>query len=119
MKDTFNDLLHGIKPKPVESDEDLGAYVVCPKTCLAIDIERGAEPVITFQFHFIGPMSVYTPERFTFFFGEKEERWQVTVAGRNLRDCFNRVSDHCVRKLRQATRDMAADGETIITKIDV
>jgi hypothetical protein len=111
------------EPDPDAIMESLGPCAWCfPKMIPALDIEDGAKPVVTFQFVYLGMRSEFTPEQFTFLFGEKgREQWKLTVRGRNLRPVFDRINEHRVRRLRTVDRDFAADGDKqpIITKIEV
>ncbi len=47
------------------------------------------------------------------------ERWRVTVYGRNLWPIFVNLHHHKLEWIKKADRDFAADGEPIITAIEV
>jgi hypothetical protein len=123
MAGKLDELLHAVRPpaktpEPSE-DEDLGAYVVYPKGAHALDIEDGGKPVVSLQYVYLGMQSQFTPEAFTFYFKDGDEKLRLTVTGRNLRDVYNRINDHCVRKIRKADRPYADDKQTIILSADV
>jgi hypothetical protein len=131
-KDTLKGILHGVgkrTPEPelliaeeeIETPQDVGPCgMVSVKGCKALDVERNAEPVLSFQMVYLGVVSEYTPTKFwVVFSGEKS--WKVTVEGRNLRPLFDRLADHCLRRIRQAHRgDMLPDdGKPVVTRITV
>lgn len=126
MKDRkIGDILAGVKPETVELEEDRQQDVgpcgmVWVKGCHALSVERGgADPVVAYQYVYIGVTSEFTPGKFWVeFIGEKT--WRLTVEGRNLRALFDRIGDHCLRRIRQAARDFAEDdGKPFVTKLTV
>jgi hypothetical protein len=93
--------------------------VIWPKGAKALDIERGGEPVATFQYVYLGVRADFSPTKFKVVFVGLQS-WAVTVHGRNLRRLFDRLNDHCLRKLIQVDRDMGQDdGEAFVTRIDI
>ena len=114
------------KPEVSEDDEekalrqDVGPCGwVWVKGCKALDIERGAEPVVSMQYVYAGVRSEFTPGKFWVeFVGMKTYR--ITVEGRNLRPLFDRLQDHCLRRIRQADRDFGGEeGKPFVKKIEV
>ncbi|WP_020472412.1 hypothetical protein [Zavarzinella formosa] len=114
--ETLKEILFGAKKKaepetPMEEGDTEGQVDVGPcgwvwvKGCKAIDVERGgSHPTVSFQYVYIGVASEFTPTMFWVeFVGEKT--WRLTVEGRNLRSIYDRIQDHCLRKIRQADRD--------------
>jgi hypothetical protein len=130
---TLKEILTGGKSKPEskspipEDDEekelrqDVGPCGwVWVKGCKAIDIERGAEPVVSLQYVYISVLSEFTPGKFWVVFVGLQS-WKVTVEGRNLRPLYDRLNDHCLRRIRQAHRGdiLPDDGKPCVTKIEV
>jgi len=75
--------------------------------------------VVSFQFVYISVFSEFTPTKFWVIFVGLQS-WKVTIEGRNLRPLFDRMNDHCLRKVRKADRDFGEDdGKPFVTKIDV
>ncbi|QEL18766.1 hypothetical protein [Limnoglobus roseus] len=92
--------------------------IICPKGAKALDIERAGNPVVSFQYVYLSVRSVFTPTEFKVVFVGMES-WAVTVVGRNLRRLFDRLNDHCLRKLVQTDRDFGDDKDPVVTKIEV
>jgi hypothetical protein len=129
MADEISDIFLGMKGKPKnapvepEGDEvprDVGRCgMVWVKGCRAIDIERGAEPVVSLQYVYASVRSEFTPTSFWMLFVGLES-WKVTVEGRNLRPLYDRMQDHCLRRLRQADRDFGGEeGKPFVTRIKI
>jgi hypothetical protein len=126
--DGLNDILHRTKSKPdVEEDEQDSALkqnvgrcgMVWAKGCRALDVERGgAEPVIALQYVYISVEAEFTPGKFWVLFVGLTS-WKLTVEGRNLRPLFDRLNDHCLRRIRKGERDFEDDGKPFVTKIEV
>lgn len=92
---------------------------VCPKGAKALDIECGAGPVFSFQYVYLSVRAEFTPTKFKVVFVGMQS-WAVTVHGRNLRRLFDRLNDHCLRKIVQADRDFGEDkDQPIVTKIEI
>jgi hypothetical protein len=110
-----------VAEEEIEGPQDVGPCGwVWAKGCRALDVERGAEPVVSFQFVYISVMAEFTPTKFwVVFVGEKS--WRVIVEGRNLRPLFDRLNDHCLRRIRQAHRGdlLPDDGKPVVTRITV
>jgi hypothetical protein len=86
-------------------DTDLGECAwVMPKGAKAIDVQKGAEPVSTFQYVYLSVKSEFTPTEFWFVFAG-EEHWKVTVKGRNLRPLYDAINDHKVRRISKIDRE--------------
>jgi hypothetical protein len=121
----LNDILNAVDPRPLADEpeavmESLGPCAWCfPKPVFALDVERGAEPVVAFQYVFLGIRATWTPESFVFEFKDGEERWRLTVKGRNLRPVFDRISEHRIRRIRRADRDFEDGKQPVITGISV
>lgn len=98
--------------------EDLGCAWLFPKPVQALDVEDGAKPVVTFQLHFLGVKSEFTPEGFTVFF-TGDEKYKLTVQGRNLRQVYDRLVEHRIRRIRRADRDFGSGKEPVITGIRI
>jgi hypothetical protein len=124
----LKDILNGAKPKPepegddqeAESRQDVGRCgMVWQKGCKALDVERGAEPVVSFQFVYLSVRAEFTPTKFWVIFAGLVH-WKVTVEGRNLRALYDRLQDHCLRRIRVVDRDFGhEDGKPCVTKIAV
>lgn len=122
-KDSFSDMLMSTtlkKPEPVEGEDtdDLDPRKLMPKSCHALDIERGGEPVESFQYMHLS-RGRYSPGQFTVWFHDGNETWEITVSGRNLRDIFSRINDHCVRIIRRADRDDQDEKKPYIEAISI
>ncbi|MCE9565790.1 MAG: hypothetical protein K8U57_27510 [Planctomycetes bacterium] len=93
---------------------------VWAKGCKALDIERGGkEPVVSLQYVYLGVLSEFSPGKFWVLFVGLQS-WKVTVEGRNLRPLYDRLNDHCLRRIRQADRDFGGEeGKPFVTKIEV
>lgn len=119
--------LFGNKRPDGETKPDMVQYgkcvVVYPKGAKALDIERGVDAVETMQYAHITHRSQFyvtkEGQQFWFIFGV-EEKHRVVVHGRRLRDVFNRINDHCVRRIRSADRKFDTDESVpFIYKIEV
>jgi hypothetical protein len=117
----------GAVPKAPEPDPDaimesLGPCAWCfPKGQHALDVEDGANPVVTFQYVFLGIKASCDPMGFTIYFKDGDTTWRLTVEGRNLRPVYDRINEHRVRRIRKADKDFAPDGdkEPVIRRISV
>lgn len=111
-------------PEAAEEDEALRQDVgpcgwVWTKGCKALDIERPGKPVVTAQYVYISVVSEFTPEKFWVMFVGLTS-WKITVEGRGLRPLYDRINDHCLRRIRQADRDFGGeDGKPFVTRISV
>jgi len=63
--------------------------------------------------------SVYQPGEFWVRFIDDDATWKVTITGRNLEVIYTLVIQRRLEWGRVADRDLAADKEPIITRIDV
>ena len=110
-----------VPTEPAESDEDLGpcAAIAKNKWVTALTIRHAGKPWESFQFSYLGVRSVFEPTRFEVEFVSHDERYKVVVAGRNLERLYNLVIQSRMESLRAADRDFAADGQPIVTKIEV
>jgi hypothetical protein len=138
-RDDLKSIMHGVskrKPDPVpdhESDTEEGSQksdqngevalspcgMVVVKGCRAIDVERGAEPVVSFQYVYLAVKAECTPTKFWVEF-VGETTWRLTVEGRKLRALYDRLQDHCLRRIRRVERDfLPDDGKPVVTGIRV
>lgn len=124
MADDLKGILFGGKPKK-EPEHDAESEDVGPcgwvwvKGCKAIDIERGGKPVVSLQYVYLSVRSEFTPTKFWMVFVGLES-WKVTIEGRNLRPLFDRMNDHCLRKIRKVDRDMFPDdGKPVVTGLEL
>jgi hypothetical protein len=134
LDDKLKSTLFGVRPDPLgkkkdafpegEPDEskmqDVGPCGwVWVKGCKAIDVERGAEPVATLQYVYLSVLSEFKPTSFWVLFVGLQH-WKVTVEGRNLRALYDRMNDHCLRRIRKADRDFGDDdGKPFVLKLEV
>lgn len=108
-------------PEPVEADDDLGpcASIAKNRWITALTIRHATKPWESFQFSYLGVRSVFEPTRFEVEFVSHDERYKVIVIGRNLIRLYNLVIQARLEWIKAAERDFAADGEAIITRIEV
>lgn len=120
-------LLSRINPKPEPEDEqekalkqDVGKCgMVWQKGCRALDVERGAEEsIFSFQYVYLSVHGEFAPGKFWVIFAGLTH-WKLTVEGRNLRPLYDRLNDHCLRRIRTLPRDMEEDGKPFVTKMEV
>jgi hypothetical protein len=107
-------------PPPDAEGEDVGPCgMVWAKGCRALDVDRGGDsPVISLQYVYISVEAEFTPEKFWVLFVGLTS-WKVTVEGRNLRPLFDRINDHCLRRIRKADRDFSDKEKPLVTGLEV
>jgi hypothetical protein len=87
-----------------EQAEQFGACAwVFHKPVLALDVEDGSKPTVTFQYVYMGVRSEFKPGEFSFVFVGLES-WKVVVKGTNLRPIYDRINEHRVRRIRKTDR---------------
>lgn len=103
-----------------EQVEQLGPCAwVFHKPVLALDVEDGGKPVVTFQYIYMGVRSEFKPEEFSFVFVGLES-WKLVVKGTNLRSIYDRINEHRVRRIRKADRPGFGSGkEPVISAIEI
>jgi hypothetical protein len=107
-------------PEPDVESEDVGPCgMVWVKGCRALDVDRGKDnPVISLQYVYISVQAEFTPTKFWVLFVGLTS-WKLTVEGRNLRPLYDRLQDHCLRRIRKVDRDFDEEGKPVVTKLEV
>jgi hypothetical protein len=117
---TLDEHLKGIKPvKEEEDDPGPCASRAKDKWITALTIKHAKKAWESFQYQGIGTRSTFTPEKFEVVFVGHEEKWRMTVTGRNLWVVYNLIVQHRLEWLRAADRDFAEDGQPIVLAIEV
>lgn len=122
----LSDILNSTKPSSppvleaeVESEDVGPCGMVWVKGCRALDVDLGRDkPVISLQYVYISVQAEFTPTKFWVMFVGLTS-WKLTVEGRNLRPLYDRLQDHCLRRIRKVDRDFLDDGKPVVTKLDV
>jgi hypothetical protein len=107
----------------VEEDagEDLGpcAARASSKELPGLHVFRRRASTRSFQFAHMGYQE-FDPGNTWFIIEFNEpEKWRLTVRGRNLWAIYNYIAQHRLAWIREADRDFAGDGETIVTAIEI
>lgn len=123
MKGKFEHLFKEVKPEELpedESEEHLGPCASVPRgrwvTALTI---KHAGRWESFQYASIGARSEYEPTRFAVDFVDYPDRYRVVVTGRNLERIYLNCIHARLEWMRAADRDFSADGEPVVTKVEV
>lgn len=123
VDDKLNAILNGAKPPEHDPESVMENLGPCAwgfvKPVYALDIEVGANLVVSFQYIYLGMRSEFKPGEFVIYFKDGDELWRVTVAGTNLRPIFDRVMEHRIRRLRAADRPFGDDKVPFIKRIVV
>jgi hypothetical protein len=108
-------------PPRGEEEEDLGPCAARAKDrwVTALTIKHPKKAWESFQYSGIATHSVFTPTKFEVVFIGHEERWRITVTGRNLWHIYNHIVQHRCEWVCAADRDFAEDGQPIILGIEV
>lgn len=122
----FNDLFKknpAPTPPPGDDDDtDLGpccAAVARYKSVPCLTVKHADKPWETLGYAHLALNCQYTPERFQVEFRDADHRKRVVVSGRNLERVYMLCVEGRLCWLRAADRDFAADGETVVTSVEV
>jgi len=110
----------GKTPQMITPDgEDLGPCASRPGTkwWAALHVHRGKRGTRAFQYANLGD-GEFDPAGTSFIFDfHTPDHWRLTVTGRGLWPVFNYIAHHRLEWIRLADRDLAPDGQVIITGI--
>lgn len=121
MGGELEQVLGSVRPPKEKEEDDLGPCAARAKDrwVTALTIKHHNKAWDSFQYIGIGTHSTFTPEKFEVIFVGHEQKWRMTVTGRNLWTIYNLIVQHRLEWIVAAHRDFAGDGQPIILKIEV
>jgi hypothetical protein len=116
----LKDILLTTKPQKKDED-DPGPCAARAKDrwVTALTVKHAKKAWESFQYPGIATRSTFTPTKFDVVFVGHEEKWRMTVTGRNLWTIYNLIIQHRLEWIQAADRDFAEDGKPIILSIEV
>lgn len=118
---SFAEVLAEKHDNKAEVQEDLGPCASVPrgKWVTALEIRHAGKPWEAFQYVGMATRSEFTPSQFIVVFEGRDERYTMTVKGRNLHGIYTLIVQHRLEWIQAADRDFAEDGQPIVTSIEV
>jgi len=118
----FKEIIGGkTDPEVEEPEEDVGpcAAIAKNKWITALTVRHANGPWESFLYGYMGVRAEFEPTRFAVEFVSHDEHYRLIVSGRALGRLYNLCIQARLEWIRAADRDVAEDGEAIVTHIEV